>query len=211
MARKIPIVKSSWITENYQIWLRGDDVDVQNVCVQYYASIFTVLMMSQSVQDHRLPVFSGVVVCPSGITDITRRTEICKLVTAHQGSYAPKLERPVKVTHLLCSGDEETDKMRLAEKFKTRGEADIQLVWEEWFWDSLHYGGRFDEAPYHVRNPRPEPRAHIDCTYVMIRVVIEVVDIGPCSRNTTTCILGGRVPTRSSDFFSGKTPSIPTP
>ena len=166
--------------------------------------------MCQSVEGHCLPVFSGVVVCPSGITDITRRTEICKLVTAHQGSYAPKLERPVKVTHLLCSGDEETDKLRLATKFKTRGEADIQLVWEEWFWDSLHYGGRFDEAPYHVRNPRPEPKAHIDCTFDMIRVAIEVINIVPSSGNTTACIFGGRVPARSSYIFSNKTSSTPT-
>ena len=92
------------------------------------------------------------------MTSITRRTEISKLVTAHGGTYLTKLERPVKVTHLLCSGDEKTDKMRYAEKFNDRGEANIQLVWEEWFWDSLHYGGRFEEATYQVRRPRPEPK-----------------------------------------------------
>ena len=63
--------------------------------------------------------------------------------------YIAKLERPVKVTHLLCSGDEETDKMCYAE---------TQLVWQEWFWDSLHFGGRFEEATYQVRRPRPEPK-----------------------------------------------------
>jgi DNA replication regulator DPB11 len=108
------------------------------------------------VERHRLPIFSGVIVCPSGITDITRRTQISKLVTAHDGHYLKNLERPVKVTHLLCSGDEETDKMRYAEKFNGRGEARIHLVWEEWFWDSLDFGGRFDEGTYQVRRPRPE-------------------------------------------------------
>jgi hypothetical protein len=103
-------------------------------------------------------VFSGIVVCPSGINDITRRTDISKLVTAHGGTYVANLERPVKVTHLLCSGDQETDKMRYAEKFNHKREANIHLVWEEWFWDSLHYGGRFEETTYQVRRPRPEPK-----------------------------------------------------
>ena len=46
--------------------------------------------------------------------------------------------------------------MRYAEKFNGRGEAKIHLVWEEWFWDSLEFGGRFDEVKYQVREPRPE-------------------------------------------------------
>ena len=96
------------------------------------------------------------VLCPSGISDITRRTQINKFLVANEGTYLKNLERPVKVTHLLCSGDEETEKMRYAEKFNSRGEAKIHLVWEEWFWDSLDFGGRFDEAKYQVRRPRPE-------------------------------------------------------
>ena len=31
LERKIPIVKPSWIMENYQIWLKGDDVDMAQV------------------------------------------------------------------------------------------------------------------------------------------------------------------------------------
>jgi DNA replication regulator DPB11 len=96
-----------------------------------------------------------VVLCPSGISDITRRTQISKHLIANEGIYLKNLERPVKVTHLLCSGDEETEKMRYAEKFNSRGEAKIHLVWEEWFWDSLNFGGRFDETKYQVRGPRP--------------------------------------------------------
>lgn len=46
--------------------------------------------------------------------------------------------------------------MRYAEKFNSRGEAKIHLVWEEWFWDCIDFGGRFDEAKYQVRHPRPE-------------------------------------------------------
>ena len=97
----------------------------------------------QNVESHRLPAFSGVVLCLSGITDLDRHVEINCLVTQNGGTYVKNLEWPVKVTHLLCSGDEETEKMRYAEKFNNRKEAVIHLVWEEWFWDSLDFGGKF--------------------------------------------------------------------
>ncbi|KAJ6582546.1 hypothetical protein DFH09DRAFT_1439346 [Mycena vulgaris] len=125
-------------------WQHGDDVDVE-----------------QSIAAHRLPVSTGVTLCISGITDIVRRTQINKLITAGGGTYVKALERPVRVTHLLCSGEDETDKIRYADKFNRAREADppIQLVWEEWFWDCLEFGGRFDEARYQARLTRPERRA----------------------------------------------------
>jgi DNA replication regulator DPB11 len=52
----------------------------------------------------------------------------------------------------------ETEKMYYAEKFNKSGEAQIQIIWEEWFWDSLEFGGRFDEQTYLVGQPRPERR-----------------------------------------------------
>ncbi|KAL4066709.1 hypothetical protein J3A83DRAFT_4259044 [Scleroderma citrinum] len=142
LERKIPIMTPEWIHESYAIWLRGDDVNFE-----------------ESLSKYRLPAFSGVVLSFSGIDALDRRTEINRLLTAQQGVYLKNLERPVKVTHLLCSGDEETDKMRYAEKFNQRGEANIHLVWEEWFWDCLEFGGRFDERKYYVNRPRPERRS----------------------------------------------------
>ncbi|KAG9311103.1 hypothetical protein JVU11DRAFT_9012 [Chiua virens] len=139
---KIPIMTPDWITEAHAVWLRGDDVDVE-----------------QDVTKYRLPIFSGVILCLSGIDDVQRRTEINRLVTKHQGIYLKDLERPVRVTHLLCSGDIETDKRKYAEKFNKRKEANIHLVWEEWFWDSLEFGGRFDEKKYQVSRPRPERKS----------------------------------------------------
>ncbi|KAJ3888782.1 hypothetical protein GG344DRAFT_52945 [Lentinula edodes] len=149
LEHKIPILQPSWITESYDIWLHGDDVDFR-----------------QSVQRHRLPIFTGVVLCVSGIPDVVRRTEISKLVMSQGGTYVKALQRPVVVTHLLCSGDEETDKMFYAEKFNKQGEADIKLVWEEWFWDSLEFGGRFDENIYQARRPRPKPRKSIEASAI---------------------------------------------
>ncbi|KAJ7879845.1 hypothetical protein B0H13DRAFT_2345907 [Mycena leptocephala] len=105
---------------------------------------------------HRLPIFSGVTL--SGIPDIVLRTQINKALTAAGGSYAKALERPVRVTHLFCAGEAETDKMWYAEKFNSASEANplIQLVWDEWFWDCLEH---FDEAEYQARLPRPQRRS----------------------------------------------------
>ena len=52
--------------------------------------------------------------------------------------------------------------MLYAEKFNSRGEAKIHLVWEEWFWDSLDFGGRFEEEKYDVRKPRPERKTIVE-------------------------------------------------
>ena len=60
------------------------------------------------------------------------------------------IERPVKVTHLLCSGDEKTEKMEYAEKFNKKGEANIKLVWEEWFWDCINFGGTSLAHSFHL-------------------------------------------------------------
>ncbi|THH08112.1 hypothetical protein EW146_g9100 [Bondarzewia mesenterica] len=139
LSRKIPIMKPSWIFESFKVWQRGDDVVIED-----------------SIEQHRLPTFTGVILSLSGIEDVARRTEINRLLTQKEGIYVKNIERPVRVTHLLCSGDEETDKMRYARKFNARGEASIRLVWEEWFWDSLEFGGRFDEKGYKVEHPRPE-------------------------------------------------------
>ncbi|KAG7444267.1 uncharacterized protein BT62DRAFT_951949, partial [Guyanagaster necrorhizus] len=136
---KIPILQPEWITECHEVWVRGDDFD--------------------SLDKYRLPVFSGVILSISGITDEERRTQIHRLLIQQKGVYAKELKRPVKVTHLLCSGDDETDKIKYAEKFNQHKEANIHLVWEEWFWDSLEFGGRFDEGKYQVRRPRPERKS----------------------------------------------------
>ena len=77
----------------------------------------------------------------SGIDDADRENQINRLVTYNKGIFVKSIERPVSVTHLLCSGDENTEKVKCAEKFNKKGEADIKLVWEEWFWDCINFGG----------------------------------------------------------------------
>ncbi|KZT06146.1 uncharacterized protein LAESUDRAFT_701065 [Laetiporus sulphureus 93-53] len=143
LENKVPIMHPSWVIESHKVWLKGDDVDFKESEIQ-----------------HRLPAFSGITVCVSGIEDIHRRTEINRLVTQNGGKYVKNIERPVKVTHLLCASgnDETTEKMRYAEKFNQRREASIHVVWEEWFWDSLDFGGKFDEERYKVSSPPPPRR-----------------------------------------------------
>ena len=98
------------------------------------------------------------------------------------GSYVKVLERPVKVTHLLCgnASDAESEKVRYAEKFNSMGEARIHIVWEDWFWDSLRFGGRFDEDAYKVSNPPPPPRALPDGK-------IHSVAMLPCRSDVSQC------------------------
>lgn len=102
---------------------------------------------------HRLPIFSELVIALSSVDDADRQKQINRLITYNKGIFVENIERPVKVTHLLCSGDEKTGKMKYAEKFNKSGEADIKLVWEEWFWDCIHFGGT--NLPY---IPRWQPR-----------------------------------------------------
>ena len=109
--------------------------------------------------EHRLPPFNNVVLCVSGI-DAGRRQDIQRGVIKGGGTYVKVIERPVKVTHLICGDQSEanSEKVRYAMKFNDMGEAKIRIIWEDWFWDSLRYGGQFDEGGYEVTKPPPPPR-----------------------------------------------------
>ena len=172
----------SWISESYKVWLRGDDVDLREVSIfalPIWLCNLILLMTEQSVSQHRLPIFNDVVVTLTGIPSVERRMEINRLVTKHGGSYVKNLERPVKVTHLICSRDlphttgdgedvevqdgpwasEKSEKMIYAEKFNDRGEANIHIIWEEWLWDCLTYGGMYFTPLY----ASPYPDAFASC------------------------------------------------
>jgi hypothetical protein len=106
------------------------------------------------------------VIALSGIDDVDRQNQINRLVTHNKGIFVRNIERPVRVTHLLCSGDEKTEKMNSAEKFNQKGEADIKLVWEEWFWDCINFKGTASPAicirkPYLTLVSRAFPRRQV--------------------------------------------------
>ncbi|KDQ59126.1 hypothetical protein JAAARDRAFT_206090 [Jaapia argillacea MUCL 33604] len=186
LERKIPIMKPSFVNESYEIWLRGDDVD-----------------LLQATKTHRLPIFQGLTLALSGIEDVERRNKIAKLIVKEGGTYMKTISRPVRVTHLLCStlspppfsptippsasldtlakstddsppaapqlpnannnhqapntttnsnatNPTPTPLLSLALKFKERGEADIKILWEDWFWDCVEFGGRWGVGRYEV-------------------------------------------------------------
>ncbi|KIP11001.1 hypothetical protein PHLGIDRAFT_64495 [Phlebiopsis gigantea 11061_1 CR5-6] len=141
LENRIPIMHPDWITDCYTVWLRGDDVN-----------------LAESIETHRLPIFADVVLCVTGIDDVSQRTDINRHVTEGGGSYVKNIERPVRVTHLLCTTglDAMSEKMTYAAKFNQRKEASIHMVWEQWFWDSLRLGGRCDESRYDVSKPPPD-------------------------------------------------------
>lgn len=60
-------------------------------------------------------------------------------------------------------GDEvvETEKMKYARKFNKTGEAKIMMVWEEWFWDCLEFGGT------HLFLPLPSPVRSNHSTHIL--------------------------------------------
>ncbi|KAG2341205.1 BRCT domain-containing protein [Suillus weaverae] len=174
LERKIPIMRPEWIIDSHQVWLRGDDVD-----------------LAETVSAYRLPIFSGITLSLSGIDDLEQRANINRALTRHGGTYVKAIERPVKVTHLLCAGDNETEKMRYADKFNKRGEAKIHVVWEEWFWDCLEFGGRFEEKRYVVTRPRPERKT-----------MNEVHDSAPGTHPSNAIPVDGHLP---------RTPAPPKP
>ncbi|KAG1735309.1 uncharacterized protein EDB91DRAFT_1144813 [Suillus paluster] len=182
LERKIPIMRPEWITDAHQVWLRGDDVD-----------------LAETVSGYRLAIFSGVTLSLSGIDDLEQRASINRALTKHGGSYVKAIERPVKVTHLLCAGDNETEKMRYADKFNKRGEAKIYVVWEEWFWDCLEFGGRFEEKRYAVTRPRPERKTADE---VEVTTSIPVRDSAPGTHPSNAIPVDGHLP---------RTPALPKP
>lgn len=76
-----------------------------------------------------------------------------------------------------------TEKMRYAAKFNKQKEANIRLVWEDWFWDSLRakgifllveswsrgaadtYTGRYNEDMYDISKPRPIRQSEFERTF----------------------------------------------
>ncbi|KAI0353702.1 hypothetical protein OH77DRAFT_1505190 [Trametes cingulata] len=185
LENRIPIMHPSWITESHKIWLRGDDVHVD-----------------ESIRQYRLPPFSGVVLCVSGIEDVNRRMEINREVTKGGGTYVKQIERPVRVTHLLCANtsEGESEKVRYAEKFNRVGEARIHIVWEDWFWDSLRFGGRFDEEAYQVSNPRPPPRALPEAPPAASRTITDQTGISSEIQNAQASAAG---PSHAPDTHGG--------
>ncbi|KAF8589879.1 hypothetical protein K439DRAFT_1657707 [Ramaria rubella] len=136
--RNLPILNATWVEECYETWLNGDIVDLE-----------------RSIDNHRLLIFSGVNLCLTGMEDLAMRTKIHTLLMKQGGVYLKSLGNTA--THLLCCASDNSPKITWAKDYnrtQARG-GGIRLVWEEWLWDSLEFGGRWDESEYDIINPRP--------------------------------------------------------
>ena len=75
--------------------------------------------------------------------------KIQKLVESNGGTYVETIGKGVQLTHLVCGPDRGdkcdergfTAKMKFVEKLNKVVEEQVQLVWEEWFWDCLEFRG----------------------------------------------------------------------
>jgi DNA replication regulator DPB11 len=91
--------------------------------------------------DHRLPVFSGVRLCITGMEDIALRNKVHVWLEREGGVYLKSLN--ATATHLLCCVPDTSAKLKWTRDYnRTRSQTGrIRIVWEEWFWDCIEFGG----------------------------------------------------------------------
>lgn len=106
------------------------------------------LITEQSVQEYRLPPFRSLNISLTCMDNIKHRDSISDGVSKHGGATHKDIRKGV-TTHLLCGGDgdDSSEKVRIARKYNEtqarKGDEakSIHIVWEEWFWDSVEFGG----------------------------------------------------------------------
>lgn len=86
----------------------------------------------ESLDDHKVGIFMGLVITCSGIKPNERET-IIKLIEKHSGSYSSNLI-PGSVTHLICQ-DPSSEKYSVAASGKT-----IRIVNPNWIFDCVQKG-----------------------------------------------------------------------
>ncbi|KAG8928385.1 hypothetical protein FRC01_006008 [Tulasnella sp. 417] len=146
LERRIPIMDSKWVANTYARWQNGESV-----------------LLKETIERHRLPPFMGLKIAITGENDVTRRTELAKLIQRHGGLYSKQLNH--NVTHLVvcCKSDSaanDSEKVKWArganmDRKKSGVQFLIQLIWEEWLFDSIDWQGKWEETDYRIENPRP--------------------------------------------------------
>ncbi|KAL5525831.1 hypothetical protein ACEPAG_7168 [Sanghuangporus baumii] len=145
----IPILQSSWISDIYEKWINGENINAEKIAVM-----------------HRFPTFKSVKLCMTAINDVERRKQIQKQLEKNGGTFIETFNKDIELTHLLCGPDrgENTDQMGLTPKMQyavkhneTRAKK-VHLVWDDWFWDCLEFKGILDEKGYLATGPRPPRR-----------------------------------------------------
>ena len=88
-----------------------------------------------------MPIFMDIRLCVTGLEDMETRMMLNALLTQHGGVYLNVLD--TSATHLLCS-TQTSPKIDWARDYNTNQRPDkrIKMIWEEWFWDCLEFGGK---------------------------------------------------------------------
>ena len=99
---------------------------------------------------------------------VERRKQLVQYINSNGGRYSKDLDR--SCTHLVSakstSDSKSSEKVKWAlkeirerELGRRRGKRiegeDMKIVYEEWIWDSVAYGGRWKEEGYDARKARP--------------------------------------------------------
>ncbi|GJJ08723.1 hypothetical protein Clacol_002942 [Clathrus columnatus] len=134
--RNVPILKDSWVNDIYDAWLSGETIEVEKF-----------------IAKHRLPIFTGVQLCITGMRDAESRERVAEIIEKQGGTHLRSLNAPV--THLLCSIPTSEKISRAKEINGKKGMGTIRIIWEEWFWDCLEFHGRWGEQAYDIDRPRP--------------------------------------------------------
>ncbi|KLO18561.1 hypothetical protein SCHPADRAFT_844830 [Schizopora paradoxa] len=173
----IPIMNPSWITEAHKKWLEGEVVDPL-----------------KTVKAHRLPVFSKAIIGLTGISNPDTRVQIVKQTKSQGGQYVKDLVS-AKVTHLVCGSDRGEDvdergwskKMQYINQLNATRDEKVHIVWEEWFWDCLEFGGQLEEASYDAKGPRPKRKTRRDST-PLLQPISSLADVTHQQSNIKTPI-----------------------
>ena len=87
--------------------------------------------------------------CISGIEDREQRESIHRILSLGGGRYIRNIEGEAVLTHLLCGSsrgevDERgwTAKMQHVDKLNAKRTDKIAMVWDTWFFDCAHFGGK---------------------------------------------------------------------
>ncbi|KAL9096996.1 MAG: hypothetical protein Q9165_000960 [Trypethelium subeluteriae] len=123
----IKVLPPEWIEAMRMLWIGGEDIDIEKEELR-----------------HRLPTFSGLRICLTGVEDAKERHSIGERVTRHGAHYEGNLTK--NVTHLIAVRTH-------GPKYDRAQQWGVKLVSRKWFEDSIERGMVLEETLYHPGLP----------------------------------------------------------
>ncbi|KAF2238856.1 hypothetical protein EV356DRAFT_528752 [Viridothelium virens] len=123
----IKVLPPEWIEAMRMLWIGGEDIDIEKEELR-----------------HRLPTFSGLRICLTGVEDAKERHSISERVTLHGAHYEGNLSK--NVTHLIAVRTH-------GPKYDRAQQWGIKIVSCKWFDDSIERGMVLEENLYNPGLP----------------------------------------------------------